>query len=151
MAQLASYPDLQSLEKMFSQKSQSMKFHMLKHNLILCHHHQLFLSSSGSLNRPKHQLNDYFSVSDGVRLREERRRDVPVPPGTQQQPPVSQRSLTSRRSSTDSSEDGFNLNVRDLKVNTFVTNLSKENQSIELHVLCLLIYVIIPFWRSSLL
>ena len=41
--------------------------------------------------------------SDGVRLRDEhRRRD--------------QKSLSSRRSSTDSSEEGFNLNLRDLKV-----------------------------------
>ncbi len=42
--------------------------------------------------------------SDGVRLREERRKEV----GT--------KNLSSRRSSTDSSEEGFNLNVRDLKV-----------------------------------
>ena len=58
-------------------------------------------------------------VADGVRLREERRRDGPLPPGSQTTPPQpqqQQRSLTSRRSSTDSSEDGFNLNVRDLKV-----------------------------------
>lgn len=41
-------------------------------------------------------------ISDAVRLREERR------PGA--------KSHNSRRSSTDSSEDGFNLNVRDLKV-----------------------------------
>jgi hypothetical protein len=42
-------------------------------------------------------------IADGVRLREEhRRRD--------------QRSYSSRRSSTDSSEEGFNLNIRDLKV-----------------------------------
>jgi len=39
---------------------------------------------------------------DGVRIREERRREAT-------------KSLGSRRSSTDSSEDGFNLNVRDLK------------------------------------
>ena len=63
----------------------------------------------------------YYFFTDGVRLREERRRDGPstqllpaASPQPQQQ--QQQRSLTSRRSSTDSSEEGFNLNVRDLKV-----------------------------------
>lgn len=50
----------------------------------------------------------FLSVPDAVRLREQRPRD--------------QRSYSSRRSSTDSSEDGFNLNVRDLKVRS-VTQL----------------------------
>lgn len=47
--------------------------------------------------------------TDGVRLRDEhRRRD--------------QRSYSSRRSSTDSSEEGFNLNLRDLKVRQINTS-----------------------------
>ena len=66
-------------------------------------------------------------ITDGVRLREERRRDGPTTPATATAAAASpqagpagqtgqQRSFTSRRSSTDSSEEGFNLNVRDLKV-----------------------------------
>ena len=47
--------------------------------------------------------------ADGVRLRDERRRGV-----VGNDP----RTFSSRRSSTDSSEDGFNLNVRDLKVSS---------------------------------
>ena len=64
----------------------------------------------------------YYFFTDGVRLREERRRDgpstqlLPAASPQPQQQQQQQRSLTSRRSSTDSSEEGFNLNVRDLKV-----------------------------------
>ena len=47
-----------------------------------------------------------FYISEGVRLRATR--------GGSADP----RTFSSRRSSTDSSEDGFNINVRDLKVNT---------------------------------
>ena len=72
-------------------------------------------------------LSTIFSslFADGVRLREERRREPAAPNAQQQQqllPPQQQqqpRSFTSRRSSTDSSEEGFNLNVRDLKVQNF--------------------------------
>ena len=47
-------------------------------------------------------VNSNNVYPDGVRIREERRREAT-------------KNLGSRRSSTDSSEDGFNLNVRDLK------------------------------------
>ncbi len=62
-----------------------------------------------------------------MRLREERRREPATPNAQQQQqllPPQQQqqpRSFTSRRSSTDSSEEGFNLNVRDLKVHNYLS------------------------------
>ena len=56
-------------------------------------------NESVSTIRSKHIV--FFA--DGVRIREERRREAT-------------KNLSSRRSSTDSSEDGFNLNVRDLKV-----------------------------------
>ena len=50
------------------------------------------------------KLSDFYVISDGVRLRATR--------GGSADP----RTFSSRRSSTDSSEDGFNINVRDLKV-----------------------------------
>ena len=50
------------------------------------------------------KLSDFYFISDGVRLRATR--------GGSADP----RTFSSRRSSTDSSEDGFNINVRDLKV-----------------------------------
>ena len=50
------------------------------------------------------KLGYFYFVSDGVRLRATR--------GGSADP----RTFSSRRSSTDSSEDGFNINVRDLKV-----------------------------------
>ena len=54
-------------------------------------------------------FHNIVSVSDGVRLREGRR-------GGGTDPRSGSGTYSSRRSSTDSSEDGFNLNVRDLKV-----------------------------------
>ena len=58
-------------------------------------------------------IPNFFFVSDGVRLRDEhRRRD--------------QRSYSSRRSSTDSSEEGLNLNIRDLKVWIFFPLVFRE-------------------------
>eukprot|EP00095_Tigriopus_kingsejongensis_P010959 maker-scaffold129_size324999-snap-gene-1.24 protein:Tk10959 transcript:maker-scaffold129_size324999-snap-gene-1.24-mRNA-1 annotation:"leucine-rich repeat flightless-interacting protein 2" len=50
----------------------------------------------------ENKANSNSIYPDGVRMREERRREAT-------------KNLSSRRSSTDSSEDGFNLNVRDLK------------------------------------
>jgi len=56
-----------------------------------------------SISNSNSNINNHH---DGVRLREDRRtRGVQDP-----------RTFSSRRSSTDSSEDGFNLNVRDLKI-----------------------------------
>ena len=64
------------------------------------------------------KLSDFYFISDGVRLRATR--------GGSADP----RTFSSRRSSTDSSEDGFNINVRDLKVIyalscTSIINLSR--------------------------
>lgn len=65
--------------------------------------------NSSSLANPLSISNSNSNINnhhDGVRLREDRRRGVGSDP----------RTFSSRRSSTDSSEDGFNLNVRDLKI-----------------------------------
>ena len=59
----------------------------------------------------------FFFFADGVRLRDEhRRRD--------------QRSYSSRRSSTDSSEEGINLNIRDLKVRIGITQWEKNDKCV---------------------
>ena len=69
-----------------------------------------------------------FPVADSAPLRERRTRDT--------------RSYNSRRSSTDSSEDGFNQNVRDLRVElkdleekfrkAMVANASLDNEKCQL-------------------
>ena len=59
--------------------------------------------------------------SDGVRLREGHRQRDP-------------KSYSSRRSSTDSSEEGFNLNLRDLKVGKIKSKV-RINRHIKLHTI----------------
>jgi len=60
------------------------------------------LEKKQSKEEAENAANSNSVYPDGVRIREERRREAT-------------KNLGSRRSSTDSSEDGFNLNVRDLK------------------------------------
>ncbi|XP_059084810.1 leucine-rich repeat flightless-interacting protein 2-like isoform X2 [Tigriopus californicus] len=77
----------------------------------------------------ENKANSNHVYPDGVRMREERRREAT-------------KNLSSRRSSTDSSEDGFNLNVRDLKNDlrdveekfrkAMVTNASLDNEKAQL-------------------
>ena len=69
------------------------------------------------------KLSDFYFISDGVRLRATR--------GGSADP----RTFSSRRSSTDSSEDGFNINVRDLKVIYALSCTSSENLTAKITII----------------
>ena len=72
-------------------------------------------------------LHVFSPLSDGVRMREERRKEAAAAAGSSNNSVgTSKAILSSRRSSTDSSEDGFNLNVRDLKVNEGCLRLTRS-------------------------